>query len=333
VLTPRAMILAAGFGTRLGALTQLRPKPMLPVCGAPLVRWAVLWLRHHGVREIAINLHHLGDQIEAELGDGRALGVSIAYSHEEGLILGTGGGLRHARALIDDGRDTPIVVVNGKILVDLDLRAVIERHLAVGAEATMVLRPDPEAERWGSFRLAEDGRIVRMLGLGGETAADASSEALMFTGVHVLRPRFLDRIPPEGEQCIVRTAYRSLFDEGRGLYGFSTDRYWWEHSTTERYLEGVFNVLDGRVALPYAPQPVIGVHPSARIHPDARVIDPVFIGADVSVGAGAIVGPHVQLGEGVRVEPGARIERCVVWERAVVDGEHERRVLTAEPAG
>ena len=328
------MILAAGFGTRLEALTRLRPKPMLPICGAPLVRWAVLWLRHHGVREIAINLHHLGEQIEAELGDGRDLGVSIAYSREEGLILGTGGGLRHARALIDDGRDSPIVVVNGKILVDLDLRAVLDRHLRTQAEATMVLRPDPEAERWGSFRLDEDGRVVRMLGLEVETAPDrVLSDPLMFTGVHVLQPRFVDRIPPEGEQCVVRTAYRSLFDEGRGLHGFATDRYWWEHSTPQRYLQGMFNVLEGRVDLPYAMQPVTGVHPSASIHPDARVIDPVWIGADVTIGAGAVVGPRVQLGEGVRVEAGARLERCIVWEHATVTGVHADTVITAAEAG
>jgi mannose-1-phosphate guanylyltransferase len=327
----RAMILAAGFGTRLGPLTRLRPKPMLPVCGAPLVRWSVLWLRHHGIREIVINLHHLGEQIEAELGDGRALDVSIAYSHEEGLILGTGGGLRQARGLLDDGHGSPIVVVNGKILVELELGAVLARHAKTGAEATMVLRPDPEAERWGSFRCSEDGRIVRMLDL--QPAAGAipsASEPLMFTGVQVLTPRFLDRIPPEGEQCVVRTAYRSLFDEGKGLYGVRTERYWWEHSTQERYLQGIFNVLDGRVDLPHAPHPVIGIHPSATIDPSATVHGPVFIGADATVSAGAEVGPHVQLGAGVRVEPGARLRRCAVWDGAVVTGEHADTVITVQ---
>jgi mannose-1-phosphate guanylyltransferase len=326
---PRAMILAAGFGTRLGPLTSLRPKPMLPVCGAPLVRWAVLWLRHHGVREIVINLHHLGEQIEAELGDGRALGVAIAYSHEEGLILGTGGGVRKARPLLDDGSDEPIVVVNGKILVDLDLGAVLARHAETEAEATMVLRPDPDAERWGSFRCTADGRIARMLDLEPASGPLTSArEPLMFTGVQVLQPRFLDRIPPEGEQCIVRTAYRSLFDEGRGLYGWRTERYWWEHSTEARYLQGIFNVLDGRVALPFAPHPVVGVDPSATIHPDARVQGPVYVGASAHVEAGAVLGPYVQLGEGARVEAGARLQRCAVWDGVSVVGEHANTVLT-----
>src|SRR5690606_24581561 len=101
--------------------------------GTPLVKWAVLWLRHQGIRELVINLHHLGDQIEAALGNGNALGVDIQYTREDGMILGTGGGLRNARSLLDDGHGTPIVVLNGKILMDLALEPVLRLHQ--GAEA------------------------------------------------------------------------------------------------------------------------------------------------------------------------------------------------------
>lgn len=308
------MILAAGFGTRLGELGRARPKPMLPVVGAPLVRWAVLWLRHHGVREIVVNLHHHGDQIEAELGDGSRWGVAIAYSREHGQILGTGGGLRQARPLLDDGHDGPIVVMNGKILLDLDLGEVVATHRASAAEATMVLRPDAEAERWGSFAVADDGRIVAMLGRTPPPGSPpAVRDGLMFTGVHVIQPHFLDRVPPEGEQCIVRTAYRGCFDAGTGLRAHVTERYWWEHSTEARYLEGVCNVLDGKVALPFAEGFVRGVSERARIEPGAEIVAPVWIGPDVHVAAGARVGPHVQLEAGVTVGSDARVRRSVVW--------------------
>ncbi len=325
------MILAAGYGTRLGELGRARPKPMLPVVGAPLVRWAVLWLRHHGIREIAINLHHLGEQIEAELGDGSALDVAIAYSREHGQILGTGGGLRQARALVDDGHETPIVVMNAKVLLDLDLHAVLAQHRATGAEATMVVREDPDAERWGSQQLAADGRIVRLLGR--TPAADAPppvSAPTMFTGIHVIQPRLIDRVPPEGEQCVIRTAYRGLFDEGRGLFGFRTDRYWWEHSTLERYLQGVINALDGRVSLPYAQTHVRGVAAGASIDASAEIVEPVWIGDRVRVEAGARVGPHVQLEPGVVVGAGARLARAVVW-AGRVEGELTDRVVLGEP--
>lgn len=322
VTAARAMILAAGFGTRLGALTQQRPKPMLPICGTPLVRWSARWLAHHGVSDVTVNLHHLGEQIEAELGEGEGIGARVHYSHEEGMILGTGGGLRHARALIDGGDGAPIVVVNGKIMVDFDLASLVETHRASGAEATMVLRPDPDATKWGSLQLGDDGRVVRLLEGIPEQDPDArpTSAPLMFTGIHVFEPRFLDRIPPEGEQCIVRTAYRALFHEGRGLHGVITEDYWWEHSTPERYLQGVANVLDGHASLPHAEHPLRGVDDSANIHPSAEIVGPVWIGPEVLVGAGARVGPHVQLDAGVHVEAGARVERTIAWAGARLTG-------------
>ncbi len=323
------MILAAGFGTRLGDLTQHRPKPMLPVCGTPLVRWSALWLRHHGIEDVAVNLHHLGEQIEAELGDGGSLGLRIRYSPEQGMILGTGGGLRHARALLDPGDGAPVVIVNGKIIVDLDLGAVLEAHRRSGAEATMVLRADAEAKKWGSLQTAEDGRIVRLLG--DAPAADPhtqpTSPPLMFTGIHVFEPRFLDRIPLEGEQCIIKTAYRQLFDEGKGLHGYVTRDYWWEHSTPQRYLQGVTNLLDGVVKPSFAEHPVRGVSASARVHPSATIAEPVWIGPDVEVQADAQVGPHVQLGAGAVVEAGARVERAIAWEGARLSGEVRDRVV------
>lgn len=320
--TPRAMILAAGYGTRLGELTQARPKPMLPVCGAPLVRWTVLWLRAQGVRQIVINLHHLGELIAAELGDGSALGVEIAYSHEEGLILGTGGGLRQARHLLDDGHDSPIVVVNGKILVDLELGPLLAAHRARNAEATMVLRADAEGI-WGGS-LAADPSTGTLATFLGETRPDATpGPAMMFTGVHVIQPSFIDRVPAEGEQCIVRTAYRQLFHEPRGVDVHVHPGYWWEHSTVERYLQGIANVLDGRVKLPWAERPVIGVDPSAIIEPGAQIDPRVFIGPGARIGAGAKIGPFADIGAAAVVAPGVRVERAAVWPGATLEHDLE----------
>jgi NDP-sugar pyrophosphorylase family protein len=322
------MILAAGFGTRLGALTQIRPKPMLPICGTPLVRWSVLWLRAHGVRDIVINLHHLGEQIEADLGDGTSLGVHVHYTHEEGMILGTGGGLRNARSLLDDGSGAPIVVVNGKTIFDLDLGAVLGRHRALGSEATMVLRPDAEGIWGGSLAAGSDGRLATFLGR--TRPGVEPGPPLMFTGIHVMEPRFLDRVPAEGEQCIVRTAYRSLFEEGGGPGTFVTEGYWWEHSTPERYRQGVWNLLEGRADLEHREHPLRGVHPTVTLDDGARVDGEVFIGPGAHIEAGArVVGPS-QIGAGAVVKAGSRLERCIVWPGSVAQGEQYDAVI-AEP--
>jgi mannose-1-phosphate guanylyltransferase len=314
---PRAMILAAGFGTRLGELTKLRPKPMLPVCGAPLVRWSALWLRAQGVRELVINLHHLGEQIVEELGDGSALGLTIAYSHEEGMILGTGGGLRQAKHLLDDGHDSPIIVVNGKILVDLDLQPVLEAHRRRGAEATMVLRADAERVWGGSLAAAPDGTLATFLG--NTRPGVVPGPEMMFTGIHVMQPRFIDRVPAQGEQCIVRTAYRQLFAEPRGIDVHTHAGYWWEHSTIERYLQGIANVLDGHASLPWAERPVVGIDPSAKIAAGVEIDARALVGPDATIGAGARIGAHVEIGAGARVAPGVSLERAAVWPGATLD--------------
>lgn len=319
---PRAMILAAGLGTRLGGLSAMRPKPMLPVCGAPLVRWVALWLRSQGIREVVINTHHLGDQIEAELGDGGALGLAIAYSREEGQILGTGGGLRRARPLLDDGRDGPVVVVNGKILLELELAPVLAA--AAGAEATLVLRRQTDAGRWGDLRLGPDGAVTE---LRGERRPGADGEALMFTGVHVLRPSVLDRVPPEGTQCVIGTAYTELF-RADALRGVVMEGYWWEHSTVEQYLAGVGHVLAGEVRLPFAEGPLRGVAPDVEVGAGAQVDPQVWIGPGAVIGAGASIGPRVQIGARARVAPGVRLRDAVVWDDVEVRADAEGAVLT-----
>ena len=330
-MTPVAMVLAAGFGTRLGSLTAERPKPMLPVCGAPLVVWAVRWLAHHGIRDVVVNLHHLGEQIVDALGDGTAHGVRVAYSHEEGRILGTGGGLRHARSLLDDGSGREIVVVNAKVVVDLNLHELLAAHRDRAAEATMVLRPDPAAATWGSLRVGANDRVVELLGRRRAGEDDiAAGEPLMFTGIHVLQPRFLDRIPPEGEQCVIRTAYRDLFDSGDPFFGHVTNRYWWEHSTPERYLAGVRNLLDGIYDPPYAPNPVRGIDPTAVLDPAAKIVPPVHIGPGARVEAHARVGPHVQLGARASIAERVTIERAIVWEDARVT-EDTRDAIVQKP--
>lgn len=308
---------------------------MLPVCGAPLVQWAVQWLVHHGVTEIVINLHHLGEQIEQALGDGAALGAAITYSPEHGLILGTGGGLRHARRWLDPGDGEPIVVVNAKIMLDLDLGAVLAQHQATEAEATMVLRPDANAEKWGSLRRGgpNDSRVVELLKLRHPSAADIEpGPHLMFTGVHIVQPKFLDRIPPEGEQCVIRTAYRSVFDEGQALHGYVHQGYWHEHSTPARYLQGVANVLDGKTEPVHARAPVRGVDASATIDPSAQVRGANRIGRDVVVEAGAVVGPHVQLGDRAVVRAGVTVRDAIVWEDSVVSHDLDHAIVAGSDA-
>src|SRR5438105_1351 len=165
----RAMILAAGYGTRLWPLTIDRAKPAIPFMGRPLVGYVAEYLARFGFKEIAVNLHHRGESVRAALGDGHRFGVRFHYV-EEPLILGTGGALDNARALLD--ADT-FVVVNGKIATDINLDAALETHRRTRALATLVLRENAARERYSAVEV-RDGLVV---GFGGNPTSDNVSGA------------------------------------------------------------------------------------------------------------------------------------------------------------
>ncbi|HEY3358283.1 MAG TPA: NDP-sugar synthase [Polyangia bacterium] len=310
------MILAAGYGTRLGTLSDERPKVLLPMCDVPLIRYPLALCRAAGIRDVVVNLHHKGDLVERTLGDGTAHGLAIHYSREP-VILGTGGGVRHALPLL--GREA-FVILNGKVVADLDLGAVIAAHRARGALATMVVRPDPAAARWGAIDVAADGRIRGLLGPGGH----------MFTGIHVVEPELIARIP-EGEQCIIRTAYLTALRDGAPLYAHVLDGTFGEHSTPARYLDGNLALLGG-APLAHPPGELVGVDPRAQVAPGARLVGPVRIGPGARVGAGAEVGPGVVVGHDATVAPGARLREVVVWDGACVEGDLARAIVTPRGA-
>src|SRR5205085_12377734 len=145
----RAMLLCAGLSTRLGALSTERPKPLLPVCGIPILAYGITNLVAHGIRDIVINTHHLADLIRSEIGDGRRFGARIQYIHEP-AILGTGGGLKHALPLLDpDGRDEPFISANGKLIFDVDFTRVVDAYRAAGdILGMMAVQRVPDARSW-----------------------------------------------------------------------------------------------------------------------------------------------------------------------------------------
>lgn len=176
----RAMILAAGLGTRMGTLSELLPKPVLPVLGIPLVAWPLAWLARHGFTEVVMNLHHLPDAARAAAETWAPPGLALRFS-EEPALLGTGGGIRRAAAFLRES--DPSLVVSGDMLCDLDLGALVARHRARGDRATVVLRDDARADRFGTIGVDAAGgirRIARRFDLGGEAARGVNVSVYLF---------------------------------------------------------------------------------------------------------------------------------------------------------
>lgn len=306
----RAMLLCAGLSTRLGKLGAECPKPMLPVCGMPILRYGIANLVGHGIRDLVINTHHRGDVIQAALGDGSSFGARIQYSHEQ-AILGTGGGLKHALPLLDpDGRNEPFLSVNGKLIFDVDFTALADAYRRAGdILGMMVVRRVPDAKAWGAVNVVKDERGLRITDILGDGEH-------MFCGVHVTRPSVMARLP-DGESDSIRQGYLPWLRAGERLAAYEHDSgYFAEHSTPERYLESNWALLDG-TALRNPPGPTRGIDPSAMIDSSARIVEPVRVCAGAVIGANVTVGPYAVVGERARVE--RSIERTVVWAGAVAD--------------
>ncbi len=244
------MVFAAGQGQRLRPLTEKLPKALVLVAGRPMIEYPLLLLRHYGVREIIINLHYLGEKIEEYLQDGEKLGLKIIYSREERL-LDTGGGLLQAKSFLEDDS---FIVINSDVIIDLPLAALLAEHQRHSATATLVLRPDPDADRYGAIEISDNLRIQKFLAHKGPTSGAAGTlTKLMFTGVQILEPRIFEYLQQETTAAfgITRTTYPRMLIHGETLYGFPFEGYCQDLGTIERIQEAEEKLVKGEVELHY----------------------------------------------------------------------------------
>lgn len=241
----RAMILAAGFGTRLRPLTNTVPKALVPVAGRPLIEYGLLFLKAYGVEEVVINLHHLGEKIRALLGDGSFYGLRITYASED-PILESGGGIKNAQPFLDG---ETFVVLNCDTIIDLDLHALLAAHQKAKAAATLVLRPDPEAARYGILETDASNRIRRFLGQ--PSVVNEPLSQYMFTGLQVLEPRVFTFMPEVKPFSTTRATYPSMLHAGEPLYGFIHTGTWMTVDDAEAMTHATQAIVSGQVQLSY----------------------------------------------------------------------------------
>jgi NDP-sugar pyrophosphorylase family protein len=303
----KAMILAAGYGERLWPLSCDRTKPALPVLGKPLVGFVAEYLARFGFEDIVVNLHHQPDSVRAALGDGSKFGVRLQYVHEP-LILGTGGALDNARELLEG--DT-FVVVNGKLITDLDLKAALETHRQKKALATLVLLRNPKHERF-SIVETTDGLVTGFGRMPAPGPARSDEESpLMFTGIHILESRIFDYIPRGVFSHTITDVYLPAIAKGERIAAHLAEGMWYELSTLERYLDISLALLHRQGSEVYSGS-------NSLIDPNAEVHDTV-LWDHVIVEGGAYLRRAV-LGDGVRIRSGETIEDAVVVRAELVSG-------------
>lgn len=302
----RAMILSAGYGTRLWPLTEDRTKPAIPILGKPLVGYVAEYLAQFGCDEIVVNLHHRPDSVRRALGNGGKFGVKLHYV-EEPVILGTSGALDNARALLES---ETFVVVNGKIITDIDLSAALETHRRNGAIATLVLLPNPACEKFSIVKTM-DGLLT---GFGGMPVLEeflGQDPPLMFTGIQILEPRIFDYIPPGIFSHSTTDVYPQAIAKGECIVAHVASGRWFELSTIQRYLDISLRLLtEAGLDLSEGKQ--------CRISSDASVNQSI-LWDNVTIEHGARVGRAI-LGDNVKIGPNESIENAAVVCADLIEG-------------
>ena len=322
----KAMILAAGKGTRVRPLTYDLPKPMIPVLGKPVMAYLIEHLRKHGVTEIMVNVSHLHEKIEEYFGEGEQFGVQIGYSFEgytkeDGEVvavpIGSAGGMKKIQEFGGFFDDTTIVLC-GDALIDLDLKAALLEHRRKGAMASVITREVPwdKVSSYGVVVTDKTGRITQF------QEKPKQEEALsnfISTGIYIFEPEVIDLIPSGVEFDIGSQLFPLLAEKGMPFYAQGRPFNWLDIGSVSDYWEVLQNVLTGEVN--HMDVPGIQIEPGLwtglNTSIDWRgttIKGPVYIGSGVKIEAGAtIVGP-TWIGHGSHICEGAEIVRCVLFE-------------------
>jgi mannose-1-phosphate guanylyltransferase len=311
----KAMILAAGLGTRMRPLTNHCPKPLLPLLLQPMLDHILGQLSRYSIRDVIINLHHHADQLARWLGDGSRWGVHLSLSFEP-EILGTAGALKRVEPLL---RDAPFLVLNADVLIDLDLQALWHWHCQRQALVTMVLRPDPAARSYGAVIVDADER-VRLINGRPSTHMPATGQETMFACVQVVDPRVLECIPPDCFSMTTADVYPALIERHAAVYGYCYGGYWMDIGTPERYLQAHWDLLNGALGdawiqrLPAGSRVVRSPDDAPLTAPGVIFIPPVVLGPDVILAPDVHLGPYAVLGAGCRLSSGAMVHDSVLWD-------------------
>lgn len=291
----KAMILAAGLGTRLRPLTDKKPKVLIPVVNRAVIARVINYLKRHGINPVVVNAYHHHQQILDYLNGGRPFGLEIDVRVET-PILGTAGGIKNTDDFWDDA---PFIVINGDILTDINLDHLCQKHMESGGLATLALH---DREPYNQIQIRDDGIIT-------DIASDNLPGRLAFTGIHVMEPEILAHIP-EGEFSDITDIYRQLINSGELIGSYRvTGHYWADIGTIDNYRNANRELLYDE---PFAIGDHCQIDPSAKLEEWAVVGDEGHLDKDVEI-------KRSILWEGVKVKKGIKVIDSIVTNSREID--------------
>ncbi|MBI4611369.1 MAG: NDP-sugar synthase [Candidatus Rokubacteria bacterium] len=304
-----AVILAGGEGTRLRPLTLTCPKPIVPLLNIPFLRYQLAWLTQHGIREAVLACSYGVAEIRRLLGDGAAAGMSLRYAVEPSP-LGTAGALRNSA----EPGEALLVVLNGDVLTDVDLSAMIRRHQASGARATIYLTPVDDPTLYGLVETDPDGRILKFLE---KPSREQVTVNTINAGVYILDGSLLELIANDRVVSMEREFFPDLLARRISFFGHVSRAYWLDIGSLEKYRRAQADLLTGAVATEMRPAGTrrgsLWIGEESVISPQAQVTGPAVIGSRARLAAECRVEPFTVLGDGTSLERGSHLTGAVLW--------------------
>ncbi|MBE9099267.1 sugar phosphate nucleotidyltransferase [Vacuolonema iberomarrocanum] len=321
----KAMILAAGKGTRVRPITYTIPKPMIPILQKPVMEFLLELLRQHGFTEVMVNVSHLAYEIESYFRDGQRFGVQIAYSFEGRIVdgelvgeaVGSAGGMRRIQDFSPFFDDT-FVVLCGDALIDLDLTEALRWHREKGSIATIIMKdvPREEVSSYGVVVTDEDGRIKKFQE---KPPVEEALSTSINTGIYIFEPEIFDYIPSGVPFDIGGDLFPKLVENEAPFYGISMDFQWIDIGKVPDYWQAVRSVLTGEVKNVAIPGHEVapGVYTGINVNVNWDKVDikgPVYIGGMTEIEDGAtIIGPTM-IGPNCHICTGATVDNSVIFD-------------------
>jgi mannose-1-phosphate guanylyltransferase len=321
----KAMILAAGKGTRVRPITHTTPKPMIPILQKPVMEFLLELLREHGFNEIMVNVSHLAEEIENYFRDGQRFGVQIAYSFEGriedgeliGDALGSAGGLKKIQDFQPFFDDT-FVVLCGDALIDLDLTEAVRRHREKGAMASLITKrvPRDQVSSYGVVVTDAEGRV---LSFQEKPALEEAASDMINTGIYIFEPEVLDFIPSGEPFDIAADLFPKLLEAGAPFYALPMEFEWVDIGKVPDYWQAIRSVLQGHVRQVQIPGKEVrpGIYAGLNVAADwdkIHVEGPIFVGGMTRIENGVtIIGPAM-IGPSCHICEGATIDNSIIFD-------------------
>jgi len=321
----KAMILAAGKGTRVRPITYTIPKPLIPILQKPVMEFLLELLRQHGFDEIMVNVSHLAHEIESYFRDGQRFGVDIAYSFEGRIVdgelvgeaLGSAGGIRRIQDFNKFFDDT-FVVLCGDALIDLDLTKAVKQHQQKGAIATVVTKEVP-ADKVSSYGVVVTDEENRITAFQEKPSVEEALSTKINTGIYILEPEVIDYIPPNQVYDLGSDLFPKLVDKGAPFYAVNMDFQWVDIGKVPDYWHAIRGVLLGEIKNVEIPGKEVapGIYTGLNVAVNwdkVNITGPVYIGGMTRIEDGAtIVGPTM-IGPNCWICSGATVKNSVIFE-------------------